>query len=197
MIAINKQPRPAASQERANELFLKLVPDITRYARFAFRRLQPEEREEALCEVLAWAFCAFRRLAERGRLDVAYAAPLARFAIVRFRSGRRFASKKASDVYAAAARRTSLSSLNATSDVWNDILVDNTQTPVPDQVCFRLDFAAWLRRLKERDCEMARFLAVGNTAREAAQRFDVSVPRVSQVRRDLRASWMAFQDEVG
>ena len=30
-------------------------------------------------------------------------------------------------------------------------LVDNTRSPVPDQVCFRLDFPAWLNTLSEPD----------------------------------------------
>jgi hypothetical protein len=193
MIAITRQPRRTTSaQEQDNEQFLKLVPAITRYARFALRDLQPQEREEALSEVLAQAFCAFRRLVELGKQDLAYASPLARFAVSRLRAGRCVgANIKSRDVFAVAnqCRRACLSN-------WLDMLADDSLTPVPDQVAFRLDFSAWLRVLNRRDRKLAEFLAVSNTTREAAEQFGVSRGRISQLRGELQASWTAFQGEA-
>lgn len=39
--------------------FLQILPTINRHARFAFRRLDFEAREEAIAEVTANAMCAF------------------------------------------------------------------------------------------------------------------------------------------
>jgi hypothetical protein len=193
MIAISKSAREAVSaQGQENEQFLKLVPAISRYARLALRNLRSQEREEALCDVLAHAFCAFRRLVELGKRDVVYASPLARFAVARIRAGRRVGTKlKSRDVFAVAnhCRRALLSN-------WVDMLADDSLTPVPDQVAFRLDFRAWLRRLKQRDRKLVKYMALGNTAREAAERFAISMARVSQLRGELHASWAAFQVEA-
>ena len=57
MIAITKPERQDAPTHE-NEQFLKFVPDIERYARWFLRELRAEELEEAVCEVLAFAFCA-------------------------------------------------------------------------------------------------------------------------------------------
>ena len=202
MIAINKPLRQAANSQH-NERFLELVPAIERYARLAFRHVQPEEREEAICEVVAYAYCAFRRLSELGKLDVAYASPLARFGVARFRAGRRIGSRQnAGDVFSGAAQRRvgfSLVSLHSTcsgSEIWEEALADDTLTPIPDQVAFRLDFPAWLQGLSRRDRKLAKFLALGNTPSEAARQFAVSRARVSQLRKELQASWQAFQGEV-
>ena len=136
MIAIPKQSRQAASSQH-DERFLELVPAIERYARWAFRNLQPQSREEAVCSVLADAFCAYRRLVELGKQDVAYAIPLARFAVARYRAGRCIANRLNSrDVSAFVAQRRrgfSLRSLDpaGTSSSWADMLADNTLTPSP------------------------------------------------------------------
>jgi hypothetical protein len=93
----------------------------------------------------------------------------------------------------------SLVSLHVTrsgAEIWEDALADNRSTPIPDQVAFRLDFPAWLRRLNRRDRKLVVFLSLGNTPAEAAERFGVSRARVSQLRFELQSSWQAFQGEV-
>ena len=56
--------------------FLSLLPSISRYASRAFRFLDVEARDEAVQEVVAKSFSAYRRLLERGREDTIAAAPL-------------------------------------------------------------------------------------------------------------------------
>ena len=46
MIAISKQTSQS-TQVQGDEQFLQMVPAIKRYARIAFRSLQPHDREEA------------------------------------------------------------------------------------------------------------------------------------------------------
>ena len=202
MIAISKQTRQAAHVQ-GDEQFLQMIPAITRYARLAFRNLQPQDREEATSEVLCNAFCAFRRLTRLGKQHLAFATPLARFAVAHFRAGRRVGSKLNSNDVASIVNqrqhRFSLRSLQAglsEEGVWIEILADNKLTPVPDQVAFRIDFPAWLRVLNRCDRALAKFLALGNSATEAARHFGVSGARVSQVRSKLRGSWQEFQGEA-
>ena len=61
-----------------HQQFLAMLPRIIAHARIAFRHLDPEGREDAVIEVVANAFCAFARLVELGKADIAYASPLAK-----------------------------------------------------------------------------------------------------------------------
>jgi hypothetical protein len=202
MIATTKRPDQTGRAQH-DQRFLELVPAIERYARLTFRNLKQQEREEAICAVVAGAFCAYRRLVELGKQDVAYATPLARFAAARYRVGRYVGNRlNMREVCCRAAQRRrgfrllSLSSTFSSSDSWEEALADDTLTPIPDQVAFRMDFSAWLRRLNRRERKLATFLALGNTPSAAAQRFRVSRARVSQMRIALQANWQAFQGEA-
>jgi hypothetical protein len=166
----------------------------------AFRNLRPQERVEAVAEVVANAFVAFRRLAERDKLDVAYPSPLARFAVAQVRAGRRVGNQLAShDVYSVLVQRQQdymIESLETMDpDVWCEALVDNTVTPVADAAAFRLDFSAWLGSLCQRDRKLIKFLSLGNTPRETARQFRLSQARISQLRGGLRNGWQEFQGE--
>ncbi len=201
MIAITKQPRQAA-RKRQNERFLDMLPLIRSQARRAFCRLRPELKQELVQEVIANAFVAFVALVRRGKADIAYATPLANYAIRQALAGRRVGAKtNCRDVSSVVAQRRwgftleNLSWNGSGANIWSEILADDTLTPVGDQVAFRLDFRAWWGTLNRRDRRLARFLALGNTASEAAQRFCVSNPRISQLRSELQVSWQAFQGE--
>ena len=196
MIAVSKKPSQPV-QVPKDEVFLQMVPAITRFARNAFRGLRPREREEALSEVVADAFCAFRRLIELGKHDLAFATPLARFSVARFRSGRRVGNRlNCRDVSSTVAQRRR-GFVVESQPCWLEILADNKSTPVPDQVAFRMDFSAWLTVHKRRKRELVRFLALGYKPSEAALRFGVSQARICQLRRELQVSWEEFQGEAG
>jgi hypothetical protein len=199
MIAITKLTRQPAKPQH-NERFLNMLPLIRSQARLAFRRLRLELKEELVAETVANAFCHFSRLVRAGKADLAYATPLANFAIRQVLAGRRVGTKlNCRDVFSAVAQRRwgftlkNFPSNGSESNIWCEILADDTLTPVPDQVAFRMDFPVWLKIQGRRKRELAKFLAVGNTATEAAQRFRVSIPRISQLRSELQASWDAFQ----
>lgn len=77
----------------SHDKFLSMLPMIRRQARLAFRRLRPEQREELIEEVCANSFVAYARLVARGKVDAAFATPLATFAIRQVRAGRRVGTK--------------------------------------------------------------------------------------------------------
>ena len=197
MIAISKKPAQHSnnSNHEHDREFLKLLPAIQRHAQFALRNFRAEQREEGLYEAIGYAFCAFRRLVDLGKHELAYASPLARFGVARFRAGRRVGTKLNSSDALAVANRWDLDSTTFRSD-WLDMLADDSLTPIADQVAFRLEFPAWLRLLNRRDRKLAEFLVLGNMASEAAERFKISRARVSQVRSALKESWHAFQGEA-
>ncbi|MBL9164274.1 MAG: hypothetical protein JNL18_16205, partial [Planctomycetaceae bacterium] len=79
--------------------FIEMAPTIERYARVAFRKLAPEERDEAVQTTLAAAAVDYARLAASGRGGRAYPTTLARFAVRRYRAGRLLGSRdNAADV---------------------------------------------------------------------------------------------------
>ena len=86
MIRIASQPKPATPPW--HETFLRMLPAIRQHARISFRHLGPEAREEAIQSVVCNACCAMARLAELGKLDLAYASVLARFGVAQVRDGR-------------------------------------------------------------------------------------------------------------
>ena len=129
---------------------------------------------------------------------------MARFAAAQVRDGRRVGSGQNSrDVLSERAQRVKqfyverLDHFDQEEQSWQEAIVEDPHTPVFEQVWFRIDFPAWLRRLSPRNRKAAKSLAMGNTTSEVARQFDVSAGRVSQLRRELYKSWLAFHGEDG
>jgi hypothetical protein len=85
--------KTAASQKACapawHTVFLRMLPAIRQHARFRFRHLDPESREECIQEVLCNVCCAVARLAELNKLDRCHASAMARFAVAQVKDGRR------------------------------------------------------------------------------------------------------------
>ena len=182
--------------------FLDLLPDICRQVWFAFRGLAAERREEAVQEALANALVAYWRLARQGRAAVAYATPLARYAVRQVASGRQVGCSlngcEMLSGYAQRKRGFSVSRLHwadATERTWQELLVADRRATPAELAASRLDFAAWWRRLPRRQRRIAAALAAGSTTSETARRFRLSAARISQLRRELEANWREFQGE--
>lgn len=181
--------------------FLAMYPVIIRALRFAFRDLRPEAQEEAVAEGLANACVAYHRLVELGRTERAYPTVLARFAAAQVLGGRRTGSRQNSrDVLSRRAQRKKqfqverLDHFDDEENQWFEAVVEDTHTPVFDQVCFRLDFPAWLARLPRRNRRIAETLALGNSTKSVARRFRMTAGRVSQLRREFYVSWREFTE---
>jgi hypothetical protein len=71
-------------------------------------------------------------------------------------------------------------------------LRDNTITPVPDQVSFRLDFPAWLKKRSERDRLVVQDLMAGERTTDLAGKYGLTAGRISQLRRDFLEDWRRF-----
>lgn len=181
MIAPLKQPRPTFSRTVRRNRFLELLPQIEYYACCAFRKMDRERREDAIQEVRANAWCAYHRLVELGKEDLAYASVLARFAVAQYRDGRRVGKKvNSKDVYSRQAQQKGafrvhhFGSPRRQGCSWEDGLTDNTRSPVPDQAAFRIDFPAWLSTQSRRNRQIVQSLVVGNTCRQYLDIGDLS-----------------------
>ena len=88
MIAIATSKRQGRIGPR-NDLFSRCCRQFVDQAEFAFRQVPAEAREELVQEAIAQAYDMFVRLCQRGKSSLAYATPLAQFAIRNVRAGRR------------------------------------------------------------------------------------------------------------
>jgi hypothetical protein len=197
-----KQTTDANGCPAWHEGFLRLLPDILRHARKSLRGLTPQAREEAIDEVLALALVGYARLAELDKLDLAYATPLAGYAVAQYRSGRRVGVRaNACDVlseYAQQRKRITVERLDRfdrRSGSWKEVVVEDRRFTAADVAATRIDFGAWLKSLTKRNRRLAEKLATGESTSTVARLFGISGGRVSQLRRELCDAWRLFQGE--
>jgi hypothetical protein len=133
---------PSAEQLQAGFLAL-ILPRVLAHCRVDFRHQHSADRRaEWAAEAAALAWLWYVRLAAQGRDVAAFPSALASFAARAARCGRRLCGQDdAKDVLSPVARRRhgfavgrlpDFSTLSANPLV--EALVDNTQTPVPEQV---------------------------------------------------------------
>ncbi len=200
MIAIQTAPNQNGAE---NEKFEELLPLIRRIAAIAFRGHPHERREDLIAEAVANAFCAFKRLVIRGKADLVYATPLARFAIKQVRSGRRVGGKlNVGDVSSEYAQQSKgftverLDRYNQRRAEWKEVLVEDRHAGPADIAACRIDFAAWLQTLSSKQRKAADLLATGETTSGVARKVGLSEGRISQIRRELMQAWELFHGFV-
>jgi hypothetical protein len=181
--------------------FLSILPRIELHGRISFRFVRcPHLRADAVAEVVALAWKWHLRLAERGKDATRFPSTLATFAARAVRAGRRVCGReRAKDVLSPSAQRRRCFAVECLPDFSTlssnplaEALRDNTQTPPPEQVAFRLDFPAWLRTRTERDRRLAEDLMTGERTQDVSTKFGLSPARVSQLRRDFHDDWQRF-----
>ena len=182
--------------------FLSLLPAITRYASRVFRFLDVEARDEAVQEVVAKSFSAYRRLLERGREDAIAAAPLARYAIAQTKVGRCLGAELNCDDVSSRYGQLkhgievrSLEHLDEADGTWKSILVEDPSATPAEIAAIRVDFQDWLDTLPSRLRQIAEQLSLGETTQAVAQLFHLTAGRISQIRNQLQHAWQTFQGE--
>jgi hypothetical protein len=197
--------------------FAAILPRIERHARISFRDIRcPHKKEDLIAETIALSWAWYRRLVRKGKDVAQFVSALARYAARAVRYGRRLngvektkdvLSRRAQQRYGftveslPASTRTSFAKIYSALrgqqevDAYEERLRDNTVTPPPEAAAFRIDFTQFLRALGARDRELAHFLSLGHSAKEAARRFKVSQGRVTQLRQRWCRQWHALQDE--
>ena len=185
------------------EFLTHVLPAVQSIGSIRFRSLSETECEEAVAEAIAGAMINFVRLLQRGRNPNSFAKRLAQVAVLRVLAGRLSSSADSSrDVLSRQAQHqrgfsvASLSAARATNSGWESALVENGRVTPADVAASRIDFAAWLGRMKPRRREIAELLGAGFDTREVAERFQLSPARVSQMRREFESSWREFQREA-
>ena len=192
------------SADALHQGFLSILPRVEVHARVCFRHVRcADRRADAVAEAVAIAWAWYRRLAHRGKDARQFPSALASLAARHVRSGRRLCGQeRAQDVLSplAQARRSfgvrplpDFSTLNG--NPLDEALHENTRSPVPEQVCFRIDFPCWLTSLSDRDQRVVEDLMLGERTLDVARKHGLSPGRVSQLRREFMLAWLAFCGE--
>jgi hypothetical protein len=185
--------------------FLGILPKIERHGRCYFRHLRcSSTKEDRIAEMIAISWKWFLRLVEQGKDPAKFPSVIATFAAKAVRNGRRLCGQeKSKDTLSFVAQQRNsfvvtkfpdFSTLE--SNPLEAALVDNTQSPVPEQVHFRLDFPSWQRTLDEKKRRITRQMMLGHRTLDLANEFRISPARISQLRQELRQSWREFITEV-
>ena len=169
------------------------LPEINRLAGFHFRHLDPDAREEAVqnATVLAWRY--YLNAAKQGKHDREdVVKTIAWWAIQHSRQGRQgggTGKAKAKCVMDYARRR------KGNVVIQGDVNLNNFIGPsatIPDRVAFRLDTAAFLATLSDRNRGIAVDLATGIGTTDAAKKWGVSPGAISQFRTRFKSWHDAF-----
>ena len=197
-----KQKSASQHPKRSHDDFVLLIPVIREHARFSFRKNRPEEKEELIEECLANAFRAYVRLMELGKEAMIYPTVLAKYAVRQVRSGRKVGGcLNSNDIlsrYAQLRRNITIKRLDRydpEEKAWKEAVIEDPETPIPEQVAFRVDFPTWLKQYQAPKRRVAEALALGYTTNEASKRFNVTAGRISQLRGEFEKSWGEFQGE--
>jgi len=208
---------PAPHTDALHTIFLSILPRILRHGEVVFRRVRcPHRRADCLSEMTALCWRWFLRLSEKGKDPLQFPTAIADVAARAVKAGRRLCGKNRSkDVMNPLAQRRHdfvveplpVSTRRShedryanphgqqAQDSFEERLRDNTQTPVPEQVVFRLDFPAWVCSRSERDRRIIDDLLQGERTLDVADRHGLSPGRVSQLRREFLTSWEHFCGE--
>jgi hypothetical protein len=202
-----KLRRPSAARHHLAELhavFLSILPRIELHGRVYFRHKNADMREELVAEMVGICWKWFVRLIERGKDPTAFVSALATFAARAVNSARRVCGQERSrDMLSPSAQRRhgfvveklpDYSTLCGTS--LEEALIENTATPVPEQVSFRLDFPQWRLTRCHRDRAMIDRMMLGERTLDLSTQFGVSPARVSQLRREFHTDWRRFCGEL-
>jgi hypothetical protein len=205
---------PASCQRNAS--FLALLPKIRTCAFLYFRHIPcPDTKADKVAETIALAWKWFLRLEEQGKDVARFPSVFVGYLTRAVGCGRRVCGlERGRDVLNPIAQRrngfkveslptslrNSLENLYAHAqgqtlqDAFEERLRDNTQSPVPDQAAFRVDWPTYFNSLTDRDRRLAEFLALGHTAKQAAYAFGISAARVTQLRQRWCREWRRCQE---
>jgi hypothetical protein len=197
-------PSLRRSLARIQQAFLVALPRIEAHGNVYFRNVKcASTKEERLAEMVAVSWMWWLRLHHKGKDPSQFVSAIASYAARAVRSGRRVCGmEKAKDVMSPRAQQLrgftvgklpDFSTLS--SNPLTEALTDNTQTPPDEQMCFRIDFPAWLASLGDRKRRIAEDLMVGERTMDVANRHGLTQGRISQMRREFRDDWTLFCGE--
>ena len=208
----NHQVQAARTASAVNAAFLKYLPALETHAAIQFRGLPDTDREEAIAEARAAAFVNFRSAVRKGQAHRLKPSMVAHYAVLHARGGRHVGGTQDSttDVLSRRAQRIRGFKVHGLpwddahaydvlktpdQEVWRLRLRHDRRTPVPDQVCFRIDFSEFMGKQHDRTRTAMAMLAAGHRQTEGADHLGVTPAAVCQRLSRARREWEKFQGE--
>src|SRR5262245_59852893 len=178
------------SLHRLQQTFVAdILPRVEAHGRVYFRHVRCLHRkEELLGEMAALCWRWFLRLVRRGKDVLQFVSALASYAARAVGCGRRVCGhERAKDVLSPVAQRRHDFAVARLPDVstlhgnpLEEALQDNTVSPIPEQVAFKIDFPAWRGTYADRDRRLIDLLMLGERTVDVSRAFGLSPARISQ-----------------
>jgi hypothetical protein len=192
----------SSSEETWQANFVSMLPEIQRLLRIAFTNLKVEARTDAMEEAMFHCLWSYFSLYEQGRAEAATPSSLVWYAKLQVRRGRvagcALNGQEVMSRYAQLGHGFKVLPLHhdVDDDSWVNDVVQSRNASVLDQIALRMDFRSWLESLGRRTRRIALDMARGFRTSEISQKYSVTQGRISQLRRELHASWQLFQGET-
>ena len=190
----------AQNVQQAQRQFAEVMPHVQHIAKYAFRYMDPDAREEAVAEAVAQAWQNHLHCTLKGKSPGAPS--IAHYAVKNVRCGRKLAGTSSTDVHSEKAQmmgRASVSHTGRQPDEPGDgptaPLIDHRTWMRPyHRARVELDYPNFLDQAEVTDQEETVFsmLAEGRMGKEIAKELKVSCPRVSQIKKSLAGKMMQF-----
>ena len=166
-------------------LLEKMMPHFRYFARKSLR-LKGDDLDDALQELTLLAYAIYQPLVEKGK--AIFFTPIMRYAIGRYREGRRFMGSNSTDVLAERTKQLGRTEVSTVHKL--DFLFD--QQRVAKSVQFKLDFTDWYRQQTAQDQKIMHLLAMGEKPSAVAKMFGVTPSAITYNRRKYAGSWDSF-----
>jgi hypothetical protein len=181
--------------------FLTILPRIKNHARIYFRHQRCGfKKADCISETIALAWKWLVRLAEKGKDATKFPSALATLAARAVRSGRRvYGQNKSNDAMNEHAQQRHSFTVDKlpdfstlSSNPYQEALIDNTVSPVPDQVALRMDWPAWLKTRTHKDRDLIADMARRERTKDLSEKFKLSQGRISQLRSQYHEDWERY-----
>ena len=175
-------------------LYAKMLPHFRYYAR-RYSRSKRIDREDVIQELTGIALELYTSLVRRGK--TVFYTPIMKYAIKRYREGRRFIGYNSTDILSEQTQMMGRSAICRLSEFdgdpgsWDFGHYNRNHDPA-EAVHWKIDYETWLSQQTPRDQAIAHDLSYGYTTGEVARKYGVSDGLISQYRKRYAESWENF-----
>lgn len=190
----------AQNVQQAQRQFAEIMPHVQRIAKYAFRYMDSDAREDAVAEAVAQAWQNHLHCTLSGKSPGAPS--IAYYAVKNVKAGRRLAGTSSTDVHSAKCQmmgRATVAHTGSHAAEFGDgptaPLIDHSTWMRPfHRTRVEMDYPDFLEQEEVTDQEQVVFsmLAEGRMGKEIAAELDVSQPRVSQIKKSLSRKLIEF-----
>jgi hypothetical protein len=169
----------------------KMMPHFHYFAKKMKRRYKRFDFDDAIQDLVGIALEMYHSLVRRGK-EVFYT-PIMKFAIGRYKSGRRFTGSNTTDILS---HQTQAMGRSETCQFDDDddtrYFMKDKQPDIFHAVQAKVDYQDWYHRQSTRDQKIIEDLAMGETTTAVAKKHGVSASFISIKRKGFSNSWNNF-----